>query len=58
MRKRQIILKSILTLVILINFLESASAKSVTLLNVSYDPTRELFEEYNKYFTNYWKEKK
>ena len=57
MRKRQIILKSILTLVILINFLESASAKSVTLLNVSYDPTRELFDDYNKVFAEYWKGK-
>ncbi|MDP2902224.1 MAG: sulfate ABC transporter substrate-binding protein [Methylovulum sp.] len=27
------------------------------LLNVSYDPTRELYQEYNKEFTQYWKEK-
>jgi len=27
------------------------------LLNVSYDPTRELYVEYNKAFANYWKEK-
>lgn len=27
------------------------------LLNVSYDPTRELYEAYNKEFTRYWKEK-
>jgi sulfate/thiosulfate transport system substrate-binding protein len=29
--------------------------KPVTLLNVSYDPTRELYEEYNKAFAAYWK---
>ncbi|WP_446896958.1 sulfate ABC transporter substrate-binding protein [Clostridium sp. LBM24168] len=33
------------------------SKKSVELLNVSYDPTRELYEEYNKAFIKYWKEK-
>lgn len=34
-----------------------ASKKSIELLNVSYDPTRELYEEYNKEFSKYWKEK-
>jgi sulfate/thiosulfate transport system substrate-binding protein len=28
-----------------------------TLLNVSYDPTRELYDDYNKAFTQYWKQK-
>ncbi|CAN5442764.1 sulfate ABC transporter substrate-binding protein [soil metagenome] len=28
-----------------------------TLLNVSYDPTRELYQDYNKAFAKYWKEK-
>jgi sulfate transport system substrate-binding protein len=28
-----------------------------TLLNVSYDPTRELYEDYNKEFAKYWKAK-
>lgn len=32
-------------------------AADVTLLNVSYDPTRELYIEYNKAFANYWKAK-
>src|SRR5512138_2966899 len=32
-------------------------AKDVTLLNVSYDPTRELYEEYNAAFAKYWKGK-
>jgi len=30
--------------------------KPVTLLNVSYDPTRELYQEYNTAFAKYWKE--
>jgi sulfate/thiosulfate transport system substrate-binding protein len=29
----------------------------VTLLNVSYDPTRELYEDFNQQFTAYWKGK-
>lgn len=29
----------------------------LTLLNVSYDPTRELYEDYNKAFAQYWKNK-
>ena len=31
--------------------------KPVTLLNVSYDPTRELYEDFNKEFAAYWKNK-
>jgi sulfate/thiosulfate-binding protein len=31
--------------------------KPVTLLNVSYDPTRELYEDFNKQFATYWKTK-
>ncbi len=30
---------------------------AVTLLNVSYDPTRELYQEFNADFAKYWKEK-
>ncbi|MDZ7371509.1 MAG: sulfate ABC transporter substrate-binding protein [candidate division KSB1 bacterium] len=29
-------------------------AQSKTLLNVSYDPTRELYQEFNKVFADYW----
>lgn len=36
----------------------NGKAESVEILNVSYDPTRELYEEYNKEFAKYWKEKK
>jgi sulfate transport system substrate-binding protein len=31
--------------------------QQVTLLNVSYDPTRELYQEFNASFAEYWKEK-
>src|ERR687889_2265753 len=34
-----------------------ATADDVTLLNVSYDPTRELYAEFNAAFTKYWKAK-
>lgn len=33
------------------------SKKPVELLNVSYDPTRELYQEFNKSFASYWKDK-
>ena len=32
-------------------------AETKTLLNVSYDPTRELYDDYNKAFIQYWKKK-
>ncbi|QAZ39682.1 sulfate transporter subunit [Methylibium sp. Pch-M] len=35
----------------------AAAAKDVTLLNVSYDPTRELYVEYNAAFAKHWKGK-
>lgn len=42
----------------LVGFSATASyAEKIELLNVSYDPTRELYTEYNKYFAKYWKEK-
>src|SRR5688572_19927017 len=36
---------------------QAHAAGSVTLLNVSYDPTRELYEQYNAAFAKYWKGK-
>jgi sulfate/thiosulfate-binding protein len=35
----------------------AAHAATITLLNASYDPTRELYEDYNKAFAAYWKSK-
>ncbi|NYT86037.1 sulfate ABC transporter substrate-binding protein [Pollutimonas harenae] len=34
-----------------------AHAAEVSLLNVSYDPTRELYQAFNQTFADYWKEK-
>lgn len=34
-----------------------AIAKDIQILNVSYDPTRELYEQYNKAFSQYWQAK-
>lgn len=36
----------------------SQTVKTVSLVNVSYDPTRELYEDYNIAFAKHWKEKK
>ena len=35
----------------------NAALAERTILNVSYDPTRELYKEYNQLFTRHWKEK-
>ncbi len=35
----------------------AASARDITLLNVSYDPTREFYQAYNAAFAKYWKGK-
>ena len=50
-------------LAIVVILIISACSKSntneaaITLLNVSYDPTRELYQEYNELFSSYYKEK-
>src|SRR5213082_2205070 len=47
-----------LGLVALTSFgVSAAQAAQVTLLNVSYDPTRELYLDYNAAFAKYWKGK-
>src|SRR5690606_41493716 len=35
----------------------AGSLQAAELLNVSYDPTRELYQDYNAKFAEYWKEK-
>ena len=35
----------------------TSSAKEITLLNASYDPTRELYQDYNAAFAKYWEGK-
>ena len=37
--------------------LNGATAKTISLLNVSYDPTRELYQEFNLAFAKYWRSK-
>ncbi len=49
-------LSSLIIFTIIFSLAGFASAKPITLLNVSYDPTRELYEEYNKAFAAHWKE--
>jgi sulfate transport system substrate-binding protein len=41
----------------LVSAAASARAKSIELLNVSYDPTRELYVDYDAAFSKYWKAK-
>jgi len=48
---------SIISGLILLMAGASAPAKDITLLNVSYDPTREFYEAYNAEFAKYWKAK-
>ena len=36
----------------------AAHAEEITLLNVSYDPTRELYQEFNVAFAKYWQKEK
>lgn len=36
---------------------QSSNKKEIQLLNVSYDPTRELYQNFNKSFADYWKKK-
>ncbi len=35
----------------------ATAATAITLLNVSYDPTRELYQEYNEAFRRFWRQK-
>ncbi len=50
-------LAAIITAMSLLISLGAAFAKQITLLNVSYDPTRELYEAVNSQFAKDWKAK-
>lgn len=52
-------IRKIISTIIVTSILASQSvfAKDITLLNVSYDPTRELYQDFNKEFSAYWKDK-
>jgi sulfate/thiosulfate-binding protein len=45
------------TATLLVASLSASAQQAVTLLNVSYDPTRELYVEYNAAFAKHWKAK-
>jgi sulfate transport system substrate-binding protein len=49
--------RALLALLALAAVLPAARAKTIELLNVSYDPTRELYADYNSAFSRYWKAK-
>lgn len=46
-----------LLLIACLAFASAASAKDITLLNASYDPTRELYADYNRLFAKQWQER-
>ena len=50
-------MKTLFQILLLSAIAVSANAKEIKLLNVSYDPTRELYTEYNAAFAKYWKTK-
>ena len=52
------ILKRVALAALAATMLAAPAARAAdTLLNVSYDPTRELYDDYNKAFAAYWKQK-
>jgi len=50
-------LKALFSFLAAVALTGSALAKNIELLNVSYDPTRELYVEYNAAFAKHWKAK-
>jgi len=51
-------MKTTVAILLIIALVGSVSAANiVTLLNVSYDPTREFYQDYNAAFAKYWKSK-
>jgi sulfate/thiosulfate transport system substrate-binding protein len=52
------LIRAVSALALLLSFDSLAQAqKNITLLNVSYDPTRELYQEFNAAFAKYWQGK-
>jgi len=48
-------MKFLFVLPLLLSLAFAAGAKDIELLNVSYDPTRELYQAFNTSFADYWK---
>ena len=55
--KIKYILTLLITTILTLGLAGGSWARQITLLNVSYDPTRELYSDYNKAFAKYWKDK-
>lgn len=49
--------KTLLVAALALAVVATGAAKNIQLLNVSYDPTRELYADFNKAFTEHWKAK-
>lgn len=56
-RKTLIAVLTLISLSLVSPGIPPSLAKELTLLNVSYDPTRELYQEYNRAFADYWYQK-
>ena len=53
-----VLIRAVTLLLLVLSLSTSAQAqKNITLLNVSYDPTRELYQEFNTAFAKYWQGK-
>ena len=50
-------MKNLLPAILILAVAAAAQAKEIKLLNVSYDPTRELYVDYNAAFAKYWQAK-
>ncbi|MGH8246468.1 MAG: sulfate ABC transporter substrate-binding protein [Gammaproteobacteria bacterium] len=56
MTKNSLVFLTVITLTLPVSPL-TGWAKEISLLNVSYDPTRELYQEYNAAFAKHWQKK-
>jgi len=46
-----------ISVAVIAGFTQARAASRQTILNVSYDPTREFYEDYDATFARYWKQK-
>lgn len=56
-KKKGLLAVSLLVIIVFLVGCGTGNSNEVSIVNVSYDPTRELYEQYNKIFTKHWKEK-
>lgn len=57
MSAKKVVMLLAFLLIVAVPVLPSAAADPVAFLNVSYDPTRELYQDFNKAFGDYWQKK-